>query len=81
MRSWWQQADASPEATANQGGADHAGRFAPPSRTNGNHDGQTGEFRADLVARVRNAIAAGTYDTPEKWETALARLLQQVERA
>jgi hypothetical protein len=36
-------------------------------------------YRADLVARVRKEIAAGTYDTPEKWEIALARLLQQLE--
>jgi len=36
-------------------------------------------IRADLVARVRRAIAAGTYDTPEKWAVALDRLLQKLE--
>ena len=31
-------------------------------------------IRTDLVARVRAEIAAGTYDTPEKWQAALDRL-------
>ncbi len=38
------------------------------------------EVRTDLVARVRREIAAGTYDTPEKWEAALDRLLDQLEK-
>jgi hypothetical protein len=33
------------------------------------------DFRPDLVRRVRADIAAGTYETPEKLELALARLL------
>ncbi len=39
------------------------------------------DFRPDLVERVRREIAAGTYDTPEKWETALDRLLDRLEQA
>jgi hypothetical protein len=35
-------------------------------------------FRAQLVARVRSEIALGTYETPEKLEVALARLLDDV---
>lgn len=34
-------------------------------------------IRYDLVARVRREIAAGTYDTPEKLELALERMLDQ----
>jgi hypothetical protein len=34
--------------------------------------------RRDLVARVRGEIAAGTYDTPEKFEAALERLLERM---
>lgn len=34
-----------------------------------------GEVRSDLVARIRNEIAAGTYETPEKLEAALDRFL------
>ena len=37
-------------------------------------------FRAALVERIRREIAAGTYDTPEKWEIALDRLLERLER-
>jgi hypothetical protein len=36
-------------------------------------------IRLDLVNRVRAEIAAGTYDTPEKWEIALDRLLERLE--
>ena len=36
-------------------------------------------FRAALVERVRREIAAGTYDTEEKWEIALDRLLLRLE--
>jgi hypothetical protein len=36
--------------------------------------------RHDLVERVRREIAAGDYDTPEKWHAALDRLLDRLER-
>jgi hypothetical protein len=36
-------------------------------------------IRADLVERLRREIAEGTYETPEKWEAALQRLLEQLE--
>jgi hypothetical protein len=35
--------------------------------------------RHDLIARVRREIAEGTYDTPERWEAALERLLDRLE--
>ncbi|MCS7305916.1 MAG: flagellar biosynthesis anti-sigma factor FlgM [Thermoguttaceae bacterium] len=35
-------------------------------------------IRADLVARVRAEIAAGTYETPEKLQIALDRLLDEI---
>jgi hypothetical protein len=31
--------------------------------------------------RVRREIAAGTYDTPEKWDAALERLARRLGRA
>ena len=37
--------------------------------------------RTELVERVRREIAAGTYETPEKFEVALARLLDKLEWA
>ena len=36
-------------------------------------------IRTDLVERVRREIAAGIYDTPEKWEAALDRLMSRLE--
>lgn len=39
---------------------------------------ETGSVRQDLVARVREEIAAGTYETPEKFHTALNRLLDEI---
>lgn len=36
-------------------------------------------IRTELVARVRAEIAAGTYDTPEKFEKALDKLLARLE--
>jgi hypothetical protein len=42
--------------------------------------GEEPGFRADLVARVRREIATGTYETPEKWERALYRLLETLAR-
>jgi hypothetical protein len=35
--------------------------------------------RLRLVRRVRREIAAGTYDTPEKLEAALERLLRRLD--
>ena len=39
---------------------------------------ETGDIRADLVNRVRNEIAAGTYDSPGKMEMAMERLFDDV---
>ena len=39
------------------------------------------EIRTDLVSRVRREIAEGRYDTPQKWNAALDRLLDRLERA
>ena len=35
-------------------------------------------IRQELVQRIRREIAAGTYDTPEKWQAALDRLGQRL---
>jgi hypothetical protein len=37
-------------------------------------------IRWDLVRRVKREIAAGTYETPEKWKVALDRLLDRLEQ-
>ncbi len=37
-----------------------------------------GDFRADLVARVRSEIAAGTYETPQKLAMSMDALLDEI---
>jgi hypothetical protein len=37
-----------------------------------------GEVRLDLVERIREEIAAGVYETPEKWEAALDQLARHL---
>ena len=37
-----------------------------------------GKVRTDLVNLIRGQIAAGTYDTPEKMNAAMERLLDQM---
>ena len=37
------------------------------------------QIRHELVERVRREIAEGTYDTPEKMDIALERLLERLE--
>ena len=49
-------------------------------RRGGAETGAPELFRAGLVEEVRRQIAAGTYDTPEKWEAALDRLLDRLEK-
>ena len=36
------------------------------------------DFRADLVARIRGEIAAGTYETPDKVAVAIESLLDEL---
>jgi hypothetical protein len=40
---------------------------------------EEGGIRRELVERVRREIAEGAYDTPDKMEIALARLLKRLE--
>jgi len=36
-------------------------------------------IRTELVQRIKKEIADGTYDTPEKWEAALDRMIGDLE--
>jgi hypothetical protein len=38
------------------------------------------DVRTELVERVQREIAAGTYDTPEKWDAALERLWDRLHQ-
>ena len=39
---------------------------------------ESGEVRHDLIARIRREIEQGTYETPDKLEQALDRLLDEL---
>jgi len=39
---------------------------------------ESGTLRTDLVARVRQEIASGTYETPDKIDAALERMLDEI---
>jgi len=52
--------------------------FSPEART---ISGSDAPIRQDLVQRVRNEIASGTYETPAKYLTALSRAIGQIDSA
>jgi len=64
-RAWWR-----PAACPSRGGLGQA--TVTPAST---------AIRADLVERVRREIAAGTYDTEEKFEMALGVLMARLGHA
>jgi negative regulator of flagellin synthesis FlgM len=39
---------------------------------------ESGEVRHELVSQIRDQIAAGTYETPDKLDIALDRLLDEI---
>jgi hypothetical protein len=76
-RSWWSQ------PVPDTGKATPSSRRRKKARTMPEHQAklpQDPEIRHELVERIRREIAAGTYETPEKWEAALRRLLEGLER-
>lgn len=70
--AWWRGLEA-PTADDGEGAPEEE----PPARR-GRQRKPTG-IRQELVDRVRKEIAAGTYDTPEKWEATLDRLLNRLD--
>jgi len=53
--------------------------WAAPQRTPRRPSPANG-IRTALVARVKAQIAAGTYDTPERWDAALDKLAEALCR-
>lgn len=39
---------------------------------------ETGGIRQDVVSRIKSEIAAGTYETPAKLDSALSRMLDEI---
>jgi negative regulator of flagellin synthesis FlgM len=49
-----------------------------PAAAAASRDTETGGVRQDLVNLIRSQIASGNYDTPEKMDIAMERLLDQI---
>ena len=69
-RDWWGPGYETEEPVAVQ---------TPPTPDPTPRRPEDAPVRQDLVERVRREIAEGTYDTPEKWDIALERLLRRLE--
>lgn len=65
-RGWWQEETATAVAL----------ETPCPTSTPANED-----IRTELVERVRREIAAGTYETEDKLEIALARMFHDLDQA
>jgi hypothetical protein len=70
--AWWRGMEAS---------ADPEPGSPPPQLSKKRRASNSPPLRLELVERIRREIAAGTYDTQEKWEAALDRLLDRLEKS
>lgn len=70
-----QRAQATP-ATEGTRGADRV-EISPAAQA-ASQAADTGGIRTDLVNQIRSQIAAGTYESPEKMNAALQRMLDQI---
>jgi hypothetical protein len=78
---WWHGTTEGPEAVDGppaDAATEKGKRMKGRKRGNRRSTGEA--IRPELVERIRNEIAAGTYDSPEKWEAALDCLLDRLER-
>ena len=69
--AWWRGLEAPPDP--------HDEGTPVQAKTRNKRKKDAAPIRTELVERVRKEIAAGTYDTQEKWEAALDRLLDRLE--
>ena len=73
-RAWWQGMGEPPPSTA-----EGAPKPDKPKRKRKKSSKESTPMRMELVERIRKEIAAGTYDTQEKWDAALDRLLDRLD--
>ena len=72
--AWWHGLAPLPDEPASPLGSPPA----PSTNQDSPKKEETG-IRQELVDRIRREIAAGTYDTPEKWHAALDNLLGRLD--
>jgi hypothetical protein len=73
--AWWQGMGAPPEQPV-----EGAPIQAEPDKKRKQSSKDAKPIRTELVERIRREIAAGTYDTQDKWEASLDYLLIRLER-
>ena len=73
--AWWRGLEPLEEPPASQ----PAATPAQPTPKQSPKKEETG-IRQELVERIRREISAGTYDTPEKWHSALDSLLGRLDQ-
>lgn len=74
--AWWRGTRGSAANATPADGTNATPAESPPPSVSDTEYG----IRKELVERIRRQIAAGAYDTQEKWEAALDRLLDRMER-
>ena len=74
-RSWWPRRADEPAPRKRASRRRNAGS----RNAAGDNTAPEPEIRQELVDRVRREIAEGTYETPEKWDEALRRLLERLD--
>lgn len=79
--AWWQGTTAPPESLDDGAAAPRTTKKGK-RMARGKRGARTRDeaVRPELIERVRQEIAAGTYDSVEKWEAALDQLLNRLER-
>jgi hypothetical protein len=77
--AWWQGTGPLPDSSSEGASAPTTPRKGKKRMTKTKRK-ISEAVRPELVERIRREIAEGTYDSPEKWEAALDRLLNRLER-
>lgn len=74
-----EQSDATKRKTATPvDELDLSSSVSSTNRLTGTTSASEGEIRVDRVAEIRRQIASGTYETPDKLDAALDRLLDEL---
>lgn len=73
-KAWWQEVVGLPACSREDRPSKSRKKPLKKAKNHSRQDHIPGH-RQELIARIRLEIAAGTYDTPEKWDLALERLL------
>jgi hypothetical protein len=80
LSDWWASPSLGPDATKPDNDSAPRPEEEATLRQAGVPPSPKEPVRKEFVERIRREIAAGTYETSEKWEAALERLFQRLDR-